>query len=321
MSLNSANPAGMKPVLRILILCGVLALAGAAALWLYDLWPAVVGWIQLTQRSLHRELAEAMKLARDAGPVAAWGLISLSFLYGVFHAAGPGHGKMVISTYLVSHGVNLKRGLMISALSSLAQGVTAVVAVEAAVAIFRIPFRDTREAAANLELMSYILVTAMGLFLAITAARKLLGGHHHHCHDHGHGHSHSHRHSHGAESSGSGIDGNKWHVLAVIGSVGIRPCSGAILVLLFAQSLDMRLEGIAAVFAMSAGTAITVSTLAVIAVNARALAIRLSHFLPAENTASARIGTTVSFGGGLIILALGVSLILSALETAKHPLM
>jgi len=274
-------------------------------------WPEAVSWIQVTQRGLHRELAEAMKAARDAGPAAAWALVSLSFLYGVFHAAGPGHGKMVISTYLVSHGGHLKRGLAISALSSLAQGVTAVVAVEITVGLLSIPFRDARQTTSHLELISFILVAAMGAWLVFMALRRLLGTgcHHHHHHDH-----------RGANDSGAD-GGGIWQALAMIGSIGIRPCSGAILVLLFAHSLEMTAAGIGAVFAMSVGTGITVSVLAVLAVYARAFAIRFSNMLPGEGHSHGRIGTMVALAGGAIIFALGISLALSTWQVAKHPLL
>jgi ABC-type nickel/cobalt efflux system permease component RcnA len=94
---------------------------------LSSLWARTVIYVRSQQRDLHRELAGAIKaLRREGSAAAAWSLIVLSFLYGVFHAAGPGHGKAVISTYLVTHKSALSRGIWLSAVASLIQGLTAI---------------------------------------------------------------------------------------------------------------------------------------------------------------------------------------------------
>ena len=102
---------------------------------LRSLWARTTIYIRTQQRELHRELAGAIKAVRRDGAAAAWTLIVLSFLYGVFHAAGPGHGKMVISTYLLTHKSALRRGLWLSAAASLTQGLTAIVLVLVLVAL------------------------------------------------------------------------------------------------------------------------------------------------------------------------------------------
>ena len=64
-------------------------------------------------------------------------------------------------------------------------------------------------------------------------------------------------------------------ILAVVFSVGIRPCTGAILVLIFALTQGMFWAGVAATFAMAFGTAITVAALATLALGSRELALKL----------------------------------------------
>ncbi len=324
MSLKTAAPASLTGKKTLIAVVLVAALA-ALGFWLYMAWPGIVAWIQVTQRGYHRDLVEALKQAKETGAGVAWGLIVLSFLYGVFHAAGPGHGKLVISTYLVSHKARLARGILISALSSLAQGVTAVVAVGVAVQVLSISFRETRETTASLETLSFALVTLVGVYLAQRALRRLISsfrsdgaadagcGHHHHHHHH--------HHDPGPEDLD--VEGRQgfWQMLGLIGSVGIRPCSGAILVLLFAASLDMMPAGIAAVLAMSVGTGITVSALAILAVHARDAATRFAAFLPEQGGSLSRIGDAVALTGGVIIVLLGVSLVIGSLEVSQHPLM
>jgi len=93
------------------------------------LWSELVLEIQSVQRDLHRQLARAIQMVKAEGMAASWSLIGLSFLYGVFHAAGPGHGKVVISTYILTHESQLRRGLLLSLVCALCQGLTAIVAV------------------------------------------------------------------------------------------------------------------------------------------------------------------------------------------------
>ncbi|HEV7435490.1 MAG TPA: delayed-early response protein/equilibrative nucleoside transporter, partial [Pseudorhizobium sp.] len=81
-------------------------------------------WINSHQQAFYRSLTNALKAMRE-DPYALSGLVALSFAYGIFHAAGPGHGKAVISSYMIANEVELRRGIAISFISALLQGVTA----------------------------------------------------------------------------------------------------------------------------------------------------------------------------------------------------
>ncbi|TIU27332.1 MAG: delayed-early response protein/equilibrative nucleoside transporter, partial [Mesorhizobium sp.] len=59
----------------------------------------ILMWINLRQQEFYHSLAAAMKAMRQDGSK-LWLLVGLSFAYGIFHAAGPGHGKAVISSYM-----------------------------------------------------------------------------------------------------------------------------------------------------------------------------------------------------------------------------
>ena len=137
-------------------------------------WNAVVAYVLAMQRDLHRELAAAMRSVQGNDAAAAWSLAGLAFLYGVFHAAGPGHGKVVISIYLATHESRLRRGVALSVLSSLLQGATALGAVGLTVAVLDRSFRDAQSTAFALESVSYGLVALLGLFLAFRSGRRLL---------------------------------------------------------------------------------------------------------------------------------------------------
>ncbi|WP_422363221.1 nickel/cobalt transporter [Pyruvatibacter mobilis] len=245
-------------------------------------------YIQAEQQRLHRALAGAIRTLKAEGSVtAAWALISLSFLYGVFHAAGPGHGKAVLSTYLVTQPTALKKSLALAAASSFMQGVTAIVVVLGVLTVLGVALRSSGMIVQWLEAASFALVACVGAWLIWRSLRVLFpqlvpagGGHHHHHHDHGHGHGHGHHHDHDCDAHGCGhthmptpqqasAAGSLREMAGVVFSIGVRPCSGAILVLVFAQVAGMTLAGIAAVLAMSAGTALAVALIALAAVGLR----------------------------------------------------
>lgn len=99
---------------------------------------------------------------------------------------------------------------------------------------------------------------------------------------------------------------------AVVLAVGIRPCTGAILVLIFALAQGMFWAGITATFAMALGTAITVSALAALAAGSRDTAIRFAGSRWTE-----RIYAAAGLGGALLVLVFGVFLLLGALANTS----
>src|ERR1019366_3323482 len=60
----------------------------------------IVGWLLTKQSEFYREMSSTIRAAKSDGS-AVLTLLAISFGYGIFHAAGPGHGKAVISSYLV----------------------------------------------------------------------------------------------------------------------------------------------------------------------------------------------------------------------------
>lgn len=338
----SLSPDRVRP--SLLLPAGGLALVVAAAVVLalapqFDLaipyWSWVAFEIQSIQRDLHRALSAAIMAVREGGIVAAWTLIGLSFLYGIFHAAGPGHGKVVISTYLLTQESELKRGLLLSLISSLVQGLVAIVLVEATVRLLGLTMRQAEGAVPGLEAASYGLVALLGVGLIVTRGRRMLRAmagpadpgptghaHGHHHDDHGHGHDHGAcGHSHGPRPEDLAAPLGLKSFAALVLSIGIRPCSGAVLVLVVAYSMGLRATGMAAVLAMSLGTAITVGMLASLSVFARGLARRLAARMPEHAGRLSLAGEGVAMAGGIVILVLGLLLLQAALAAPAHPLL
>lgn len=280
-------------------------------------------WIGTEQRAFYRSMTDALRDMREDGS-AVWLLVGLSFLYGILHAAGPGHGKVVISSYMLANETELKRGVMLSFASSALQAVSAIVIVGTGFLVLRGTAVSMTDASNWLEIASYVLIIAFGLWLfwrKLKSARAEKAHHHHthdheHTHVHDHGHSHTHHHEDGEVCSTCGhahmpspkqLSGKMdWRsALAAIFAVGVRPCSGAVIVLSFALLNGLYMGGIVSVFAMAVGTAITVSTLATIAVTAKNTALKFSG----STIMNARLHNGIElFGAGLLVVLGGLLL-------------
>ena len=94
----------------------------------------IVGWLLAKQAEFYRMLSGTIRSAKTDGS-AVWLLMGISFAYGIFHAAGPGHGKAVISSYLVANEETWKRGVTLSFASALLQALVAVAVVGIAAAL------------------------------------------------------------------------------------------------------------------------------------------------------------------------------------------
>lgn len=288
-------------------------------------------WINALQQQFYRAMTDALAALRQS-PAGVAGLVGLSFAYGVFHAAGPGHGKAVISAYMLANEVALRRGIVLSFASALLQGLVAIVVVGAAYLVLRGTAISMTEATRGLEIMSFALVTAFGAWLlsrklgltALQRTTQVAYGPHLHadqvsdggnpdssCHHH-HGHSSADcacGHVHAADPSRLAAKHlSTGEALSAVWAVGLRPCSGALIVMTFALINGLYLGGALSVLAMSIGTAITVSILATLAVSAKGVAVRYS-----TSNAAQRVSDGIEVFGALCVFVIGATLLTAAL--------
>src|SRR3972149_5057644 len=113
----------------------------------------IMGWIFAKQAEFYRMLSGSTRAVKP-DPAAVAGLFGISFLYGVFHAAGPGHGKAVISSYLIANNETWRRGLVLSFASALLQALVAVALVGIAALIFSATARVMGETVRVIEIVS-----------------------------------------------------------------------------------------------------------------------------------------------------------------------
>ncbi|WP_207481322.1 nickel/cobalt transporter [Arenibaculum pallidiluteum] len=267
------------------------------------------------QRTLQQSLTAALRAVQQTGWAGAGPLALAGFLYGVLHAAGPGHGKAVVSAYALAETRLLRRAVALAFAASMVQALTAIALVTGALFVFETTARGAEAAALWLERASFAAIAAFGAVMAVRAALRVrlaaassaAAGH-----EHGHHHDHHHGHAHGPDC-GCGhshmpppqaAEGSWRGAAAAILAVGLRPCSGAILALVFSRALGIYPAGIAAALAMGLGTAVTVSALAVLAAG-----LRRGALAAAGGRRAALAGALLSFLGWTLMLLLGLALL------------
>lgn len=297
--------------------------------------------IQREQRALQESLADAVRDTGDGGIGALAALLALCFAYGVLHAVGPGHGKAVITAYALTNERIVRRAIGIALLAAFVQATSAVLLVYAVLFAFDSTTRLVTRSVTFAEAASFALIAALGAYLAIGGIRRLISAlkraddapavHTHgpdhaavHAHEHGHEHDHAdHAHAHGHHDHAHLPDAEtleKVHSLrdaiALSLAVGIRPCTGAILVLVFAYGLGLHAIGIVASYAMGAGTGLAVATLVAVAG-----LIKLPQSQAAER--GRRWAVWLDLGlrlvGGIAILLLGGLLFWATVTSPARP--
>jgi len=300
-----------RPVLSLAAL-GLLALV--IWLWGFGGAGAVSAWANAGQAETQQAMARLLRSLRAGDPGALTGLMALCFAYGFFHAAGPGHGKLLIGGYGMAARVS---GLRLSGLalaSSLAQAASAVVLVYAGVFVFDL----TRQRMTGLadDIMapaSYAAIAAVGAWLALRGLRRLRAARvvrHDHSHDHdGTCSSCGHKHGPTAEEAAS-VTG--WRdALALIAAVAIRPCTGALFLLILTWRMGLEMAGILGTFAMGLGTASVTLAVALASVTLREGA--LARFAAGQGGGLARALPLLELAAGVVIAALALHLMLAVL--------
>ena len=288
--------------------------------WFDGVW----AWVLYQQQKANRQIVGAVKDLKTQGSfTAAFALIVLSFVYGVLHAAGPGHGKAVISSYVLANERTVRRGIALSFLAALFQALSAIAIITVLVIFMKATSFQIKGAEQWITTLSWGLIAVLGAWLLYTQLRILWRAwrppatssecaHHH---QHGahlqSGECCGHAHMPDAQQLENDFSWRKGVMIAA--SVGVRPCTGAILVLIFALTNGLLWAGIAATFAMALGTAITVSVLASAAVGSRSLITRLAGD---ESRWGWRIERAAGVLGSFLVFALGASFFAASLGPA-----
>ncbi|QIB33278.1 nickel/cobalt transporter [Ancylobacter pratisalsi] len=275
----------------------------------------IAGFILAKQAEFYRLLTSAVRASKQDGSALAL-LGGISFAYGMFHAAGPGHGKAVISSYLLANEATLKRGVGLAFASALAQSMTAILVAAIFAVVIGATAATMSRAVYLIEVVAYGLIVLIGLRLAYAKGRALLAawrGQPDHVHGADCGCGDDHAHMPGPEALPKQDGWREWW--GAVLSVGLRPCSGAILVLVFALTQGIFWVGAASTLLMGVGTAITVSAIAALAVFAKRAAVRLAATRPGSTGSIVLRG--VEFAAALLLVAFGLALLLGFMATER----
>lgn len=264
--------------LGLLIPLGLAVLA-VALVWATGGFEALARWAAASQREVQGDMAGAIRALKGGEAGALAGLMALAFAYGFFHAAGPGHGKMLIGGYGLGRRVPALRLSLIALASSLAQAGTAIALVYGGIFLAGWT-RERVEGIAEdwLAPASYAAIGALGLWLVWRGLRGLRPAprahHHDHEHDH-HGHHHDHDHDAGCgHAHGPTVEevagvASFRDAALLVGGIAIRPCTGAIFLLIICWRLGIDAAGIAGTLAMALGTATVTVAVALLSATAR----------------------------------------------------
>ena len=267
----------------------------------------IAAWFLQQQAVFHKALTSAIG-AVETSPSALWSLVGLAFAYGVLHAVGPGHGKAVIASYLVANEHAMKRGIGLAFGAAFVQAAIAIGVVGIVAGLMSGTAAMMTRTVDIIEQGGFAIIVAMGLWIAFRKARALFSpasaaaacepdcGH-----------------DHGGDPAMLAKASTRELVLTAIGA-GIRPCTGAIILLVFALTKGLFLAGALSVGAMAVGTALGTSLFAFLAVKAKLIALNL---ISGGTGTWRRLALLVELLAGLLLAAFGIALLMGAMSSGS----
>lgn len=336
---------------RVSVALTALGILGLAA-WLWGFGGAlrIEIWAAAAQAEAQAAMAQGLRALKAGQPGAWWGLMTICAAYGFFHAAGPGHGKVVLGGYGMARRVTLWRLSALAVVSSLAQAATAVLLVLSGVWVFDWGRERMSDLAERLFApLSYGLMAALGFYLVLRGLRRAgrlwraarpvpppagalslrhppLHPHpqadhapHDHTHDHAHDHTHPHGdgavcadcgHRHGPTLEEAAEVRSLREALAIVLAIAARPCTGAIFLLLLTWRLEILPAGIAGAFAMGLGTATVTLMVALLASGLRGSLLARGLIGPER---ALRLATVLEIAAGFVVMLLCLQLLLRSL--------
>lgn len=303
----------------------------------HGLWQRWSNFIVDFQRRANAEVAIHMNAIQRGDDLGAFLLgLGIAFIYGIFHAFGPGHGKFIVMSYFIGRDANIGRGVLMSVQIAVVHVIAAVIIVWLADIILRGSTGMSLADVPGVRAASFLIIAAIGFYMLYQATRAALGyidpsealhGHSHSGVGHGHGHSHSHAHSHSHSGSASHQSSEPTHSHAhshashaakgvshasrtesglIAFAAGVVPCPGAVLIMLYAVANNMIYPGFLLVGAMSIGIGLTICALGVGAILARQTATRLMNGSDGTGRRVILLRHLMNFGGATIVTLIGL---------------
>lgn len=343
----------------------ILVAIGAYQLWV--MWPSLVISSIQWQREINSELADLLYEAKSNPWGAGSYLIGFSFIYGMLHSLGPGHGKVIVSTYLATHPTKAKASLVLTIVSAFLQALVAILLVSVLLWGFSASMRMVNDKANMFVSLSFALVAVVGALICwkalrniyrsirkpklkvkaittlaagtsspisvqspmalrssvpagsmmLTPSNALQPAEHAHA-DHSHADCGC-GHQHVADADAINKASTLREYAGIIVTIGVRPCTGAIMVLLFANMVGLYWMGVVSAFAMAIGTAFTTSTIAIMTLTGKNLVKRYLAAGNKSNSATLKAaGHYLQLFGGVLLVLIGL-LLMSGQDSGMSP--
>ncbi|NOH78629.1 nickel/cobalt transporter [Vibrio sp. RE86] len=328
----------------------VLAMLGLGFYQLWLMWPSLVISSIQWQREVNAQLADLLYEAKTAPWVAGSYLIGFSFIYGMLHSLGPGHGKVIVSTYLATHPTKAKASLALTIVSALLQALVAVLLVSVLIWGFNASMRVVNDKANMFVALSFALVAVVGVLICWKALKNIyramrqpqlrvkaiqplssqalssqplsskpmlsLNAHtpmataiHTVRTNHKAGSECGCGHQHVADAESINNASTLREYAGIIVTIGIRPCTGAIMVLLFSNVVGLYWMGVLSALAMAVGTALTTSLIAIMTLTGKHLVKRYLAVGNKDENGSLKVaGHYLQLFGGVLLVIIGMLL-------------
>jgi nickel/cobalt transporter (NicO) family protein len=246
------------------------------------------------QKSLNESLAAITRSLQGSRSLSGLLFVMLiSLVYGMFHAAGPGHGKTIVSSFFLANEAKLRHSIAIGYLIAVVHALAALAVVLILYYIIRGLFSVGIEQADHyIQLVTFGIIAVLGAVMLVGRIRGT--AHHHHMH---------------AEEVRGGITMRKLVGIAV--PAGVIPCPGAVAVILFALSLHMVGVSVLSVVFISIGMGVTISVTGAIVILAKRGAVKVLAGGHEERESLLR--RIVEIGGAGILFLFGLVLFLAQL--------
>lgn len=243
------------------------------------------------QQEIYFKISDKLKQYKKNETIAAFAAILLiSFLYGVLHAAGPGHGKTLASSYFLSQKERAAKAVLLGLLIALLHSGSSVVIVLVLLFLLNtftlMVFDDVSHYA---QLIGFSLIIAVGIFIFIKAIHEIYVSRH----------------------DNSEPDSKRLGFWGVVLAVGIIPCPGAMTILIFTNSMDIIYTGVAMIFAMSLGMAVTISSVSLVSVLIRKTAVSTAKTVSSSN----KVFSIIEIMGAILIISIGAFFLIGILNS------
>lgn len=323
-----------------------LIILGGIGYTLFKAWPIILLSSIKWQREINMQLTDLLYQAKAHSVMAGLYLAGFSFLYGALHSIGPGHGKMIVTTYLATHPTKVKVSLLLTILSAFLQAIVAIVLVSVLLMAFNSTMREVNSEANRFISLSFYAMSILGVIIVYRSTKQLwqrfkvklqpaevavdsgpyqsfkkietpleassqllqssmLSSAKPHIHQHDEEGKCGCGHTHFASAEAINKASTLREYIGIIVSIGIRPCTGAILALLFANVVGAYWLGVISAFVMSIGTALTTSTIALMTISGKKV---VSKYLGASTHSTSTGAIILQFCGGSLLVLFGVLL-------------